>query len=397
MKTFDVIVVGARPAGASTAMLLARRGYHVLLLDRAELPGDCVTTNLIHSVGMAALQRWGLADAVVASGCPPIARYVMDFGPLVIGGNPRSVDGVPAAHAPRRAVLDALLLEAATTAGAELRTGFAVEQLLFEGGAIGGVVGRERGGSRRTERARVVIGTDGPSSLVARQVGTTVRTDVAPQEALYYAYWSGLPVNGEFRLYQRGDRGLTTIPTNDGLTAVIVAWPAEEFEANRRDLLGNYLAAFAAEPALAERLAGARRESRVMGRLQRNFYRQSFGPGWALVGDAGYDRDAVTAQGISDAFRAAELVAAALDESLGGRRPLLEALAEYQAARDEETQPTFELTCQLASFEPPSAETERLFGALADDQAAVDDFMSVLAGSLPVADLMARLADPAPA
>jgi flavin-dependent dehydrogenase len=386
MTEYDAIVVGARVAGSPTAMLLARKGYRVLLVDRDSFPSDTISTHLIHPPGMAALQRWGLAETIIATNCPPVPTYRVDFGPFAVVAQPRVAAGAPPAFAPRRIVLDQILVRAAVGAGAELRESFAVGGLVLEDGVVRGIRGRSKGGKAITERARVVIGADGVNSVVARAVKARAYNEVPALEALYLAYWSGLPAVGEFQLYNRGDRGLAALATNDGLTVALVAWPIEEFEANRRDLLGNYLGAFEAEPTFAERFQGATRESRVVGKVMHNFYRQSYGPGWALVGDAGYHKDAVTAQGISDAFRDAEALTDALDAALSGRQPFEAALAGYQDARDATTMPMFELTCQLASFAPPTPEEGQLFAAVAADGEASEDFVSTLAGTMPVQD-----------
>jgi 2-polyprenyl-6-methoxyphenol hydroxylase-like FAD-dependent oxidoreductase len=364
-------------------MLLARRGYRVLLVDRATFPSDTISSHLVHSPGMAALERWGLADAVRGTGCPPIDTYRFDFGPFAIVGRPQLVEDGSVAHAPRRTVLDAILVEAAARAGVEVRESFGVQELIVEDGVVRGITGRGSGRAVQ-ERARIVIGADGATSAVARFVRAAAYEEVPAQEALYLAYWSGVSTGGEFQIYAREDRALAAIPTNDGLTVVLAVWPIEEFAANRRDLLGNYLAAFAVEPTFAERLRDATRETRVVGKAMAGFYRQSHGPGWALVGDAGYHKDAVTAQGITDAFLDAEALAAAIDDGFAGRRSLDEALAARQAARDERTGPMYGLTAQLASFEPAPAEQVEHLAALAADPSASDAFMSVFAGTLPV-------------
>ena len=384
MAQFDAIVVGARVAGSPTAMLLARKGYRVLVVDRATFPSDTMSTHLIHAPGMAALGRWGLADAVTSSNCPPVHRYRIDFGTFVIDGRPAGVAGASTAFAPRRTFLDKLLVDAADSAGAEIREGFTVEEVIVDDGVVTGIRGHANQGRSVTERARIVVGADGVNSMVARSVGAERYVDVPALEALYLAYWSDLPTDGEYQLYARDRRGLAAIPTNDGLTVAVVAWPIDEFEANRRDLLGNYLRAFESEPTFADRIRGATRESRPVGTMMRNFYRQSHGPGWALVGDAGYHKDAVTAQGISDAFLDAESLVGALDEAFNGRRPMDEALTERQGNRDRRTRPMFELTCQFASMDPPPDETTELFAAVASDPGASDAFMSVVAGSMPV-------------
>jgi flavin-dependent dehydrogenase len=386
MSEFDVIVVGARVAGSPTALLLARRGYRVLLVDGATFPSDTISSHLIHPPGMAALDRWGLAEAVRSSGCPPVHTYRLDMGEVVIVGRPRGLSGAPVAYAPRRTVLDKLLVDAASAAGAEVRERFRVHTLLVEDGVVRGIEGRSGDGRRIVERSRVVIGADGVGSFVARAVGAPTYRAVPALEALYLAYWEGYRHDGEFALYSRGPRGFGAIPTNDDLTVLVVTWSADEFAANRRDLLGNYLRAFGAAPEVAERLEGARRVSRPVGMLMANLYRQSYGPGWALVGDAGYHKDAVTAQGISDAFRDAEAVAAAIDDALGGARRWEDALGDYQATRDRLTGPMFDLTCQLASPEPPDDETVGLFAMIGESPSASDDFASVLAGTMPVTE-----------
>lgn len=126
---FDAIVVGARCAGSPTAMLLARRGYRVLLLDRARFPSDTISTHWIWPPGVACLKRWGLLDRVVASNCPPIRSLGLDLGAFVLTGVLPAVEGVDEMYAPRRTVLDKLLLDAAAEAGAEVREGFAVTGL----------------------------------------------------------------------------------------------------------------------------------------------------------------------------------------------------------------------------------------------------------------------------
>ena len=124
-KAYDAIVVGARCAGSPAAMLLARKGYKVLVVDRATFPSDTISTHLIHPPGITALRRWGLLERVVATGCPPIHRYDFDLGPFVLSGAPGTPDS-PVAYGPRRTVLDKILVDAAVEAGAEVREGFTV-------------------------------------------------------------------------------------------------------------------------------------------------------------------------------------------------------------------------------------------------------------------------------
>ena len=189
---YDAIVVGARCAGAPTAMLLARKGYRVLLVDRATFPSDLVlSTHFVWQPGIARLQRWGLLDNIRASHCPPIAFFHLDLGPFTLTGAPPPAEGVTTAYSPRRIVLDYALVEAAVAAGAELREGFAVQELLRDGDRVAGIRGRATGGKTVTEGARIVIGADGMHSLVARAVHAEAyhTTTPTPRHLLHLLEW----------------------------------------------------------------------------------------------------------------------------------------------------------------------------------------------------------------
>jgi 2-polyprenyl-6-methoxyphenol hydroxylase-like FAD-dependent oxidoreductase len=376
---FDAIVVGARCAGSPTAMLLARKGYKVLVVDRATFPSDTLSTHVIHPHGIAALARWGVLDRLVASGCPPIHTYAFDFGPFVITGAPGTAES-PVAYCPRRTVLDKLLVDAAVAAGAELREGFIVEDVIVSDARVAGIRGHTKDGPSITATAPIVIGADGRYSLVAKAVAPEVYNDRSVLQAGYYAYWSGLPMAGCFEIHIGNGVGFGAADTNDGLTMVVGGWPYAEFEMRKHDHEANYMKLFEHAPAFRERVRGARRESKIFGGATPNFFRKPFGPGWALVGDAGYIKDPVTAQGIVDAFRDAELVTAAIDAWRSGARSYDAAMAEYQSTRDTQSLPMFDFTCQLAAFEPPPPELQQLLGNVHGNQDAMDQFCRVNAG-----------------
>jgi 2-polyprenyl-6-methoxyphenol hydroxylase-like FAD-dependent oxidoreductase len=388
-KKYDAIVVGARCAGAPTAMLLARKGYDVLAVDRATFPSDTISTHLVHPPGIASLRRWGLLDRVTSTGCPPIDTYAFDLGPFTISGAPGTADA-PFAYAPRRTVLDKLLVDAASEAGVEVREAFTVEDVVIEDGGVTGVRGHGRGGRPVTERARVVIGADGRHSRVARAVRPEQYHDKPPILAGYYSYWSGLPMNGRFETYDRPDRGFAAWPTNDDLTLVVGGWPVAEFEANKHDVEGNWLRMLDLVPEFAERVRGATREERFVGTFVENYFRRPYGPGWALVGDAGYNKDFITAQGIHDAFRDAELCATALDQAFSGARSYVNAMRDYQSARDAQVLPMYELTLEFAALEPPPPDLQRLLGAVHGNQDAMDAFARMNAGVLSPAEFFAE-------
>jgi flavin-dependent dehydrogenase len=378
-QPYDAIVVGARCAGSPTAMLLARRGHRVLVVDRAAFPSDTISTHIIHPLGVASLERWGLLDRVSATGCPPIDTYAFDFGPFTLSGAP-GTEEAPVAYAPRRTVLDELLVEAASEAGSEVRERFTVESLVFEDGRVVGIRGHGKGGKTVTEHARVVVGADGRYSLVADAVGDQEYNEKPQLQTSYYSYWSGLPMSGRFESAIRPGLAYAAWPTNDDLTLVIAGRPIDEFDSFRKDIEATFLETLEITPPFADRVRDAKREERFVGTAVRGYLRKPFGPGWALVGDAGYNKDFITAQGIQDAFRDAELCATALDEAFEGSRGFEEGLGEYQVRRDEHVLPMYEFTAELAALAPPPPEMQELLGAVSRSQEAMDGFARVAAG-----------------
>ncbi|MCV2487759.1 NAD(P)/FAD-dependent oxidoreductase [Geodermatophilus sp. YIM 151500] len=387
---FDAIVVGARCAGASTAMLLARRGHRVLLVDRSRFPSDLrLSTHLVWQPGVARLERWGLREQVARSGCPPIVEGTVDFGDFVLTGRVPPAGDVEEAYAPRRRVLDTILVEAAVRAGVELWDGCTVDGLLTDGDERGeprvtGITGRTGGRTRVTASAPVVIGADGMRSVVARLVDAPAYLERPALNGTWFSYWSGLGLPHS-TLYVRPYRTVAANPTNDGLTVVGLNCPVDEFRRHRSDV-GGFVTRTVEEcaPELADRLRSGTREERWSGAAVPSFFRRPSGPGWALVGDAGYVKDPCTAQGITDAFSSAELLAEAVDDALRGRRGWGEALSGYQRRRDEAAMPMYEFTYAQSSLEPPPPEMRELLASLAGDPDAASGFFGVFAGTVPV-------------
>jgi flavin-dependent dehydrogenase len=397
MPMYDVIVVGARCAGATTAMLLARKGHRVLLVDRSTFPSDLrLSTHLVWQPGVAALKRWGLLDELVASGCPAMTTAVLDVGPFTVTGTIPAADGVREAYAPRRMVLDTILVNAAVEAGVELWDGCTVDELLTDDGSaagprVRGIRGHLQSGRTVSATATVVVGADGMRSPTAERVGAPTYLERPTRQGTYFTYWSGLP-NRVNTLYPRPYRSVVTIPTNDDLTLVAVNWAIDDYRAVRHDIEGHYHRTVAeVAPKLAEQLRTGRREERWIGAAVPSWFRRPYGPGWALVGDAGYLKDPCTAQGITDAFHHAELLADALDDGLLRRRPLHDALADYERRRNTAAMPMYEFTYATSALEPPAPQEQELFAAMRDDPALAGRFFGVFAGTVPVPDFFASL------
>ncbi len=382
---YDAIVIGSRCAGAPTAMLLARRGRRVLLVDRATFPSDVLSGHAIQAAGLAHLARWGLLDRVRATGVPFPSTVRFDFGPVVLEGEPVPVDGIDNTVCIRRTVLDTLLTAAAAEAGAEVRQGFTVKELLWDGDRVVGIRGRDAAGATVEERAGIVIGADGVNSFVARAVAAPTYREHAATTVNVYSYWRGVDVD-RVELYARPGRFFVATPTNDDLVYINQTVPRHEADRYRGRTAEAVAETLAEVPHLAQRVLGGQRVERFRWAPgDDGFFRVPGGPGWALVGDAGYHKDPITAQGMADAFRDAELLAGAADRGLAG--DLAGELRRYQQARDEAAGALYDFTCQLADVEaPPSDDVVALVTALEHQPGQIARFLGLMAGSVPVAD-----------
>ena len=377
---YDVIVVGARVAGAATAMLLARQGLRVLAVDRVSFPGDTLSSHQLQVPGVALLKRWGLHDRLIAAGTPPARRVRFDADGMVMDGRFPVYEGVDALYSPRRTLLDSILVEAAREAGAEVRENFRVTEVTASDDRVTGIRGSARGGPPVTETASLVIGADGKRSLVAGAVGARRYRERPVRSFASYSYWAGVPVSGG-ELYQRPGRAVAVFPTNDGLTMVYAAAPITEFASARADLEGHYLRTLDLCGDLGERVRGGTRAERLRTTPdQPNTFRCPHGPGWALAGDAGVVMDSISAQGMTHALRDAGSLSVAVVAGLDGSRPLAEALDDHHRRRDRAVRGMYDFTLGLAAFRAAAPWQRRFLAAVAADQQETDRFLGAFAG-----------------
>jgi 2-polyprenyl-6-methoxyphenol hydroxylase-like FAD-dependent oxidoreductase len=372
-------------------MLLARKGYRVLMVDRARFPSDTISTHIIWPHGAEILERWGLLDRIAATGVPAICHNIsFDVGPFALKGSVPVANHGEGGLCPRRTVLDKILIDAAAESGVEVREDYTVNEVLYEHDKVAGIRGSAHGGHPAEERAQIVIGADGVHSLVARAVRAPEYDSRPVLACSYYSYFSGVQ-GGDIEMYLRDNCAFLGCPTNDGLHVVVVTWPTKRFPEVRSDIEGHVIEALETAPNFAERVRQGEREEKWYGTAGvPNYFRKPYGPGWALVGDAGYNRDPISAQGISDAFIDAEKLVGAIDAGMSGRRPLDQSLAEYETRRNDRVRPMYEFTCEMATLEPPPAEMQQLFGALHGNRDATNRFFAAITGATPLPEFMSE-------
>jgi 2-polyprenyl-6-methoxyphenol hydroxylase-like FAD-dependent oxidoreductase len=378
--TYDVVVVGARAAGASTAHLLAGSGLRVLLVDRANYGADTLSTHALMRGGVLQLRRWGLLDQVIAAGTPAVRRVTFRYAGQVVPITIKPSHGVEALYAPRRTVLDRILVDAAAAAGAEVRFGVAVTDVVRGGsGAVTGVNGRDRDGRTFTASARMVVGADGIRSTMAARVDARVERAGTATSACTYGYWSGLDVDG-YEWNFRPDAASGVIPTNGGQACVYASATPRRIGRGGHGRLLEILAA--ADPDLAARLATMPPPPVRTFTGRRSYVRRSWGPGWALVGDAGYYKDPLSAHGLTDALRDAELLARAIGAVLVDGTEERDALADYQATRDALSRGLFDVSDVIAGHHWTD---DQIGDLLLQLNAAMSDEVDVLAELPPLA------------
>ncbi len=385
----DAVIVGARCAGAATALLLARAGARVLLVDKGLYGSDTTSTHALMRGAILQLHRWGVLPTIVAAGTPPVHSTTFSYPgqDVTVPIEPRF--GVTALYAPRRALLDRMLVDAAAASGAEIRYGVRMDGVMIDSrGRVRGITAVADGTHHRIE-ADIVIGADGLHSTVAAHVSARSVVEGLHAAGTLYSYWENLPVDGYYWKFQPG-ASIGAIPTNDGATCVFAGVPSGAFRSEVRGDASSALRRIVREVSSAfdARLDEARQVEPVRGfGGHAGFIRRASGDGWALVGDAGYFKDPATAHGITDALRDAELLARAIIKGTSA------AFDDYERTRNDLSSRMFEVTDQIASFAWTEAELQSLHRAFSTEMsrevralAALEPFPTLLpAGASHVA------------
>ena len=377
---YDIVVVGGRCAGSATAMLLARAGLHVALVERATTESDRMPTHALMRAGVIQLHRWGLLERVIAAGTPAVRQTVFRYGAASTTVSLKRLAGVDALYAPQRSVLDPILQAAAGEAGADLLLGVSVTDVVRAAdGRVIGVVGHDDHGEPVRVAGALTIGADGLHSTVARAVGASVERRASNVSSSIYAHIAGLETAGYEWLYSIGVSA-ALIPTNDGQTLRLGRRVPRRFHT---EMAAGTPSAFLrllaeASPELARSVAGtgALLQLRSLpGEL--GFMRRPWGPGWALVGDAGYYKDPISAHGTSDALLDAQLLADASAAFLTGEATEEEAMIGYHRTRNRLSSRVFTVTDAIASYEWDTRSVEAHLRSL--NAAMVDEIDYLLA------------------
>jgi flavin-dependent dehydrogenase len=361
-------------------LLLAHAGLRVLVVDKARYGADTISTHALMRAGVLQLTRWGLLDRVIAARTPAIRQATFYVGSDRTTIPVKAADGVDALFAPRRTILDPIIADAAQACGAELRYGLTVKALQRDStGRVTGITGHDHLGRPVWAHAPITVGADGMSSPVAHRADAATVHSGTSASVVYYGYWADLDTDG-YEWYFRPGAGAGAIPTNHGQTCVYASTARDRLPPHPTTPSDGFRQLLAtAAPELAERLADAMPTGplhRFAGRP--GHLRRAAGPGWALVGDAGYFKDPITPHGITDALRDAEFLAHAIIDTLSGGADQIAPLAGYQAIRDRLSLPLFTATNAIAGYAWDSTQVTALLRQASAAMAA--EVAAILAG-----------------
>lgn len=366
----DVVIVGARCAGSALATSLSRGGADVLMIDRATFPSDTLSTHIIFPNTIARLEQLGVLDRLLGDhDVPMLAFKMIGFGHEV-SGNFTPVDGFDSVFTPRRIALDAAMVRTAIDAGAEVRFGEKLVDVIGAGTDEDPVSGIVLDGGEQV-RAKVVLGADGRASKIAAKLGIEKTRENRGDVAFLFAYWRGVPNDGYASSVISENEMISRWANEDGIT-LLVGWGNAEFTRGSYDeRLERYLDLLRRHPEIVgpDLLDHAEMVTALISApesLMRGYFRKPTGPGWALVGDSCHFKHPATGQGIGDAIEQALYVA----EGISGTDPQLDG---YEQWRDNRASEHYDWSYSWGRF--PRPETEALFRGWAGEPEARQDLL----------------------
>jgi 2-polyprenyl-6-methoxyphenol hydroxylase-like FAD-dependent oxidoreductase len=384
---WDAVIVGARCAGASTALLLARQGHRVLLVDRATFPSDTMSTLYIHQPGVSMLDRWGILDSIIASGCPRLENVTYCVQDVLMHGPVATLGNIDATYAPRRQILDQILINAAVQAGAEFRAGCSLSAVLSENDRVAGVRLNSNNGGEIVEQTRLLVGADGMRSRVAELVHAPTVIEDPRLSCVYYTGWTRISCGLSIR--EQPGSSIGTVPTHDDVTLILTYFPQDSFTAIKSDPLRAHLDSIkATAPDLFDEVSGSEQAVRLHGTGdQRNFFRKAHGPGWVLVGDAGHHLDSITARGITNAFVQADMLSGEIKGDLANEQNVDAALSHFEARRHDAQIDGYRSTLETARLQVQNSRLKML-RAISQVPALTERYFALLAGMISMDEFL---------
>lgn len=388
MKTsYDVIVVGARVAGASLAYELSKAGFEVLLLDKAHFPSETLSTHNFLNNSLAMLREMGVLNRLLQTNTPLYGRAYIQFDDTVIDGRFPEVEGETQCLCIRRKYLDLLLQEhALAQPGVTMVEGFRLTDVIKEGDTVTGVKGVYRNGETASFGAKLVVGADGRLSTLRRIVNSPCLLSVPTDFASYVGYYEGYKQDGDIHveLYKVGDKMGIVFPTSDNSYVAGVMFPlSDEYWMDRfrnspdSAMLEIVESGFACAP-FSGRLRNAVQVEKVKGlRGYNNDWFQGMGKGWALVGDALSFKDPVVGQGMPDALYGARILTGILSRFRDWNDNWDRMAAQYHNQMEAKMMPRFQMACQFTKNVPFTEEQQMVNRFIAATPAATSAFLGV--------------------
>lgn len=379
MESFDVVVVGARCAGSALAIYLARAGMRVCLLDKATFPSETPSTHVIQPRGVAILAELGAVAPVLAHGAAELNCFSLVIDDVRIDGDFGDIFSYPGLNV-RRTILDHALLKVAANSGVEVRTGCRVVGIRRSGSRVIGIdtVDGPVG-------ADLVVGADGRSSVVAKSVGAQKYLVKPAGRIPVWGYFATGPQEPRLRIARKGNLAFLASPTDSGLYMAAVGIDHREVDDFNREREAFYRNALRSWPELDDIVRGAARDGplRVMAHWH-SYFRESAGPGWVLVGDAGHFKDFTPGQGISDALCQAKSVSMAIRRSVGSAAAKQDAaLKRWWQQRDRSSYDMYWFAMQMAPPGAPSPLVTEVIRRLAADPNGAATLLKVINRDLP--------------